>query len=210
MASSVDFGRVGRGLLLLVLVGVIAGCGGSGGTENAGSSLDPTAVQATADTVSAKEITADFLPNMTPDDIEIIEGPDGTSYRHVFAAREFTEGATFAIEARWDPADGGLQPSLTWTLEGEPSDEGTFPFVVDIPKSFAATVDDVSFDPAPDEIIDADPVVQFNIDVTRQYHKNIRLISNALITSSDPAEAILTIASKLDDLRVFSQFTACG
>ena len=209
MASSVDFGRVGRGLLPLILMGVIAGCGG-GGTDNVSSSLDPTAVQATADVVSAQEITADFLPNITPDDIEIIEGTDGTSYRHVFAAREFTEGATFAIEARWDPVDGGLQPSLTWTLEGEPSEEGTFPFVVDIPKSFAPTVDDISFDPAPDEIIDEDPVVQFNIDVSRQYQRNIRLISDALITTTDPAEAFLLIASKLDDLRVFSQFTACG
>jgi hypothetical protein len=142
----------------VVLVGVIAGCGGSSGTETASSTLDPPAVQATVDVVSAKAITADFLPNITADDIEIIEGPDGTSYRHVFTAREFVEGATFEIEARWDPVDGGLQPSLTWTLEGEASQDGTFPFVVDIPKSFAATVDDISFDPAPDEIIDADPV----------------------------------------------------
>ena len=210
MASLVSFGRVGRGLLLLVLVGAIAGCGGGDGAENADSSLDPTTVQATADTVSAQTITADFLPNITPDDIEIIEGPDGTSYRHVFTAREFTEGATFEIEARWDPVDGALQPSLTWTLDGAASEDGAFPFVVDIPKSFAATVDDITFDPAPDEIIDADPVLQFNIDVARQYRKNIRLISDALTTTADPAEAILAIASKLDDLRVFSQFTACG
>jgi hypothetical protein len=210
MASLVNFGRIGRGLFLLVLGGVIAGCGGSSGTGPASSTLDPTTVQATADGVSAQVITADFLPNITPDDIETIEGPDGTSYRHVFAAREFTEGATFAIEARWDPVDGGLQPSLTWILDGEASQDGTLPFVLDIPKSFAATVDDITFDPDPDEIIDADPVVQFNIDVARQYRKNIRLISDVLITTADPAEAILAIASKLDDLRVFSQFTACG
>ena len=210
MASLVSFGRIGRGLLPLILVGVIAGCGGSNDTDSVDASADPPVAPAATDAVIASEITADFLPTITPDDIEIIEGPDGTSYRHVFTAREFSEGVTFELEARWDPVDGGLEPSLTWTLEGGPSQEGTLPFVVDIPKSFAATVDDISFNPAPDEIIDTDPVVQFNIDVSRQYRKNIRIISNALVSSSDPAEAFLLIASKLDDLRVFSQFTACG
>ena len=222
MIGVVGFRRVGSWVLLFVLAGVIAGCG-SGVEVSAPSSSTPTTANAeTAEPVGLEvdelglidtsAITASFLPEITENDIEVIEGDAGTSYRYVFPTQELSDGVSIDLEARWDPVDGGLQPSVTWNLVGDETSPSDFVFVASLPKSFAETVDDIVFDPPPDEIIEPDPVVEWDFDATRPV--TISGISDFLMTwnraGGDASDVPVIILNALNDHRIHRELSVCA
>ena len=218
MASVVDFGRVGRGLLPLILAGAIAGCGSGEEVSAPPSSATPTTtIPATAEpasfeldslaSVDTSAIIAGFLREVTEDDIEVVEGDSGTSYRYVFPTRELTDGVTVDLTAQWDPVEGGLQPSLEWALTGDASIPTEFSFVASIPKLFGDTVDDMTFDPQPTEIIDADVVAAWDVQLST--HATIHALSSRLIKEGDPSAVIMIILDHLNTQRAHAELTAC-
>ena len=214
MASLVDFGRLGRGLLLVALVGVIAGCT-SGGEP---SSIPPTtAIPGIAEPaglevdefgiVDISAITAGFVPEITEGDIEVAESDSGTLYIYSFPTRELTDGVTVDLQARWDPVEDGLQPGLEWKLAGDEASPSEFGFVVSIPKSFGASPSDMTFDPQPTEIVDADVVAKWTVDPIK--NPIVTALSGQLVQQGDPAAVIMMILDRLNDQRIHAELTAC-
>lgn len=218
MATVVGLRRAGWAALFFVLVGLTAGCGSDG--EVSAPSPDPsttTVVEAVSGVdeygvIDTSAITAAFLPEITEYDIEIIEGEAGTSYRYVFPVQDISDGVSFELEARWDPIDGGLQPSLEWNLTGSEISPSDFAFVASVPKSFAETVDDIAFDPQPDEIIERDPVVEWDFDATRPV--TISAISDFLLSwnraGGDASDVPTIILNALNDHRIHRELSACA
>jgi hypothetical protein len=219
MASLVSFGRVGRGLLPLILAGVVAGCGSGEEVSAPPSSAPPTTtIPATVEpasldldnltSIDTSAIIAGFLPEVTEDDIEVVEGDSGTSYRYVFPTRELTDGVTVDLTAHWNPVEGGRQPSLEWALTGDASSPTDFAFVASIPKLFGDTVDDMVFDPQPTEIIDADVVSRWDVDATTK--RIVSAVSSRLIHEGDPSAVIMIILDHLNTQRAHAELTACN
>jgi hypothetical protein len=112
MASSVNFGRVGKRLLPLVLVWVMAGCGSTEEVSTPPPSSPPSsAITGTAEAagvevdefgiVDMSSIVDGFFPEITESDIEVIEDETGVSYLYVFPTRELSDGVTVDLQARW-------------------------------------------------------------------------------------------------------------
>ena len=214
MIGLVGIRRVGWWVLLFVLSGVIAGCG-SDGEASAPSATTTEDVAIDHDDyglIDTSAITAALLPEITADDIEIIEGDAGMSYRYVFPTRELSDSVSFDMEARWDPVDGGFQSSLTWVMMGDETSPSVFPFVVSLPKSFAGTVDDIVFDPQPDEILELDPVVRWEFDARQPV--TISAISNAVVAwnraGGDDSLVPVIIMNALNDYRIHSELSGCA
>ncbi len=156
-------------------------------------------------------MTDAFYPEITEDDIEVIEGDGGPSYRYVFPVRELSDGVSLHMAARWDPVGDGYQPSVIWGLAGDESSPSDFAFVGSLPKSFAETVDDITFDPPPDEVINPDAVTVQVVD-TRQ-PVVIKAVSHdpvATLDAGDPLEMLTAMAQRLNDIRVQAEVTACS
>ena len=205
-------------LLFFVLLLSAAGCGSDGEApvpsfDASGTTVvDPVLEVGEFGIVDSSVFTDVFLPEITEDDIEVLEGDVGTSYRYVFPTRELSDGVSFDLEARWDPVDGGLQPSLVWNLTGDETSPSDFAFPVSLPKGFAETVDDITFDPQPDEIIDPDPVVRWEFDATRPV--TISAISDVLVVwdraGGDVSLIPLVIMATLNDYRIHSELSSCA
>ena len=222
MASVVSFGRIGRGLLPLILVGVIAGCGsGEEASAPPSSSLPPAATTttfpATAEQVSLEldslgsidtaAIIAGFLPEITEDDIEVIGGESGTSYRYVFPTRDLADGVSVDLVALWSPVNGGLQPSVEWTLTGDESSPSEIAFFASIPKLFGETVDEMTFDPQPAEIIDADVVARWDVQLST--HATVHALSSRMVAADDPSDIMMMIVDHVNTQRAHAELTAC-
>ncbi|MEA2024347.1 MAG: hypothetical protein U9N79_08680 [Actinomycetota bacterium] len=217
MAGVVGSRRFGWLVLLFVVVGVIAGCGSDGEVSAPSSSTSTTASAENTEPadlevdefgiVETSAITAAFLPEITENDIEIIEGDAGTSYRYVFPTGDLADGVTVDLEARWEPVDGGLQPSLEWNLTGGDSSPSDFAFTVSLPKSFAESVDDIDFDPQPTEIIDPDPEVRWQLNI--ESAPRISAMSSRLIRASDPSDAVRMVMDALNAIQIHRELSAC-
>ncbi|MCK5806470.1 MAG: hypothetical protein KAI66_26800, partial [Lentisphaeria bacterium] len=217
MASVVKFGRLGRGLLLVVLVGVIAGCGSSDDASQPPSDPLETASSANAKPASLEvdefgivdipAITGGFTPEITEGDIEITEGDVGTSYSYTFPTRELTGGVKVDLQARWDPVGDGLQPGLEWKLAGDGTSPSEFGFVVSIPKSFGESPAEIAFDPQPTAIIDADVVAKWTVDPIK--NPIITALSSQLVQRGDPSVVIMMILEHLNTQRIHAELTAC-
>jgi hypothetical protein len=218
MASLVNFGRFRRGLLPLILLGVIAGC--SSGEETPGlshsSTLSNVPTESTETvgldpdefgTVDVSAITAGFLPEISEDDLVVTETDAGTSYSYTFPTRDLADGVTVALAARWDPIDEGLRPSLEWRLGGDETSSTEFGFVVSIPKTFGESPAEMTFDPQPTEIIDADVVAKWTVDPIE--NPIITALSNQIVRQDDPAAVIMTILDHLNTQRIHAEMTAC-
>jgi len=205
-------------LLFFVLAVSAVGCG-SGGEDPVAAVDAPTST--VVDPVpevdefgigDSSVFTEAFLPEITEDDVEVLEDDRGTSYRYVFPTRELSDGVVFDLEARWDPVDGGLQPSLTWNLTGDETSPTDFVFAASIPEAFAETVDDVVFDPEPTRIIEADPIVEWEFDATKPV--TLSAISDALVAlpraGDDPSLIPLVIMATLNEHRIHSELSACS
>jgi len=220
MASLVNFGRLGRGLLLVALVGVIAGCGSDDGVSAPSSDPSVTVVVDAGlgvdefGIVDSSMFTDSFYPEITEDDIEVIEGDAGTSYRYVFPTREFSDSVSFDLEARWDRVGGGYESSLTWGLTGDETSPSDFVFVASIPKSFAETVDDIVFDPEPTRVIDPDPILEWEVDLSGLVQRRITASSEAGFDAGESSAlgmlAIFDILVKANAIRVNAELDACG
>lgn len=222
MVGSTGSRRMGWSILLVSIAAVIAGCGSDGDLSTPASDLSTTAVAEAGwlaglevdeyGVIDSSAITAAFLPEITAGDIEIIEGETGTSYRYVFPMRELSDGVSFDLETRWDPVDGGFQSSVTWNLTGVEATPPDFAFVVSLPKSFAETVDDIVFDPPPDQVIAADPIVRFDYDASRP--PTISAISDTLMSwnraGGDVSDVPVIMLNGLNDLRIHSELSACA
>jgi hypothetical protein len=218
MASLVSFGRVGRGLLPLLLVGVITGCG-SGEEVSAPPTSSPptTTIPATAEpaslefdnlsSIDTSAIIAGFLPEITEDDIEVIKGESGASYRYVFPTRDLADGVSVDLVALWSPVDGGLQPSVEWTLTGDESSPSEVAFFASIPKLFGETVDDMTFDPQPAEIIDADVVARWDVQLSA--HATVHALSSRMVAADDPSDIMMMIVDHVNTQRAHAELTAC-
>jgi hypothetical protein len=220
MIGLVGIRRFGWWVLLFVLTGVMTGCSSDG--EVAAPSSDPSTTAVVDSVIDVDEfgimdssaITDSFYPEITEDDIEVVEGDAGTSYRYVFPTRELSDGISVDLEARWDPADDGYQASLKWGLIGDETSPSGYVFVASVPKSFAETVDDIVFDPEPTRVIDPDPILEWEIDLSGLAQRWIAASSEA---GFDPGEtsglAMLTIGeilSKANAIRVNAELDACG
>lgn len=220
MIGAVGVRRIGWWVLLFALLGVIAGCGSDGEVSSPSSDPSTTAVaDAVLETdefeiVDSSVFTDAFYPEITEDDIEVVEGEAGTSYRYVFPTRELSDGVSLDLEARWDPADDGYQSSLTWGLTGDETSPSDFVFVANIPKSFAETVDDIVFDPEPTSVIDPDPILEWEIDLSGLAQRWIAASSDAGFGADETSGlAMLTIGeilSKANAIRVNAELDACG
>ncbi len=220
MASLVNFGRLGRGLLLVALVGVIAGCGSDDGVSAPSSEPSVTVVVDAGlgvdefGIMDSSMFTDSFYPEITEDDIEVIEGDAGTSYRYVFPTREFSDSVSFDLEARWDRVGGGYESSLTWGLTGDETSPSDFVFVASIPKSFAETVDDIVFDPEPTRVIDPDPILEWEVDLSGLVQRRITASSEAGFDAGESSAlgmlAIFDILVKANAIRVNAELDACG
>ncbi len=218
MSAVLGIRRAGWWMLLVFFVlPVSAGGCGSGG-EAVAPSLDAsgTTVEDPVSGVDAWEpvdtaaFTEAFLPEITVDDIEALEGDGGMSYRYVFPTRELSGGVVFDLEARWDPVDGGLQPSLMWNLTGDETSPSDFVFVASMPKSFAETVDDIVFDPEPTRIINPDVVAEWLADLLVSSEVHFTATSKTIVGSDEAVDVIGSILAHANAIRLHSELSVCS
>jgi hypothetical protein len=99
-----------------------------------------------------------------PDNIQIIgQDKDGTPDRltYTFPRQEVARDLYLDKSIDMGKASSGYKKQITLTFENESDTPVEYRHVEEIPKSFAAHVDDLQFSPPPDEIIDSDPSVAF-------------------------------------------------
>lgn len=106
------------------------------------------------------------------------------------------------------PVDGGLQPSVEWTLTGDESSPSEVAFFASIPKLFGETVDDMTFDPQPAEIIDADVVARWDVQLSA--HATVHALSSRMVAADDPSDIMMMmIVDHVNTQRAHAELTAC-
>ncbi len=169
-------------ILLLVLVTIsliVAGCGGGdestpdvidNGTAQTSVPEEQEIEQAVAELRDQLEAELEACENCVGAGIEVLDtNSDGIDdkWTFTFGRKEIEEGLFEEMNLDFQVIDSEtIQGLVTVKLEntGDKNYEG-YEYVLEIPKSFAASIDDLEFSVPPDQVIDPDPEVVFKFDV---------------------------------------------
>jgi hypothetical protein len=104
-----------------------------------------------------------------------------------FEREEVANGIFMEKKVEFVETDEGYDGTITITFDGE----GDYSHIETIPKSFAAHVDDLVFSIEPDEIIEEDPVVKWEITKSQEIIKEITIRAGGVAVKKDPISAAM-------------------
>ncbi len=172
-------------IFIVLVVIMLAGCGEKADPLEQ-NKLDNTFPDDAQDSLS--DIVESDMPEVDSDYGTVSsedsngDGEDDT-YILTFEKEEVAQGLFMAKEVRYDLEDEEMKGTITLEFSGS----GTYDHVETIPKSFASHVEDIEFSVEPDEIIEEDPVVRWEITKTEQTLQQIKM--NAAIEAGVQASA---------------------
>lgn len=119
---------------------------------------------------------------------------DGDTTTLEFEREEVANGIFMEKKVEFVETDDGYDGTITITFDGE----GDYAHIETIPKSFAAHVDDLKFSVEPDEIIEEDPIVKWEITKSHEILHQITIQAGVKAAAADPISvAMLAVSSSV-------------
>jgi len=128
------------------------------------------------------QVQADRLSAMRLEEMEMGELHDWDSnddgifekIEYTLPAYEVVEDVTLSRSLFSELKDEGwVFPGYTFNFQYQGDGEADFEYVIEIPKEYAASIDDLEFSIPPDEVIDPDPKVVYNLRMGKGVKRQI-------------------------------------
>lgn len=139
-------------------------------------------------------------------------------YVYTFETEEVAEDLFLDRSLEIEKTDSGFDGKIVLKFENKGDTPIEYTHIEEIPKSFAESVDDLVFSVPPDEIIDPDPEVSWEVKVLKRTIEKIKieaaleLVPTALFGTKEEKEEAFTgfVLDHLDDIVFINELNKCG